>query len=125
MDDASATVLAANRAFYEAFEMASLEAMGEVWECSDRVVCTHPGWEPIRGWSAIAESWEAIFRNQRLQFIITNEHVLLNGDTALVSNDENLIDVGLGGTVTALNVFVAQGDRWQMVAHHGSPVIRA
>ena len=42
-------VLAANALFYDAFERRSLESMGQVWEHSERVVCTHPGWPILRG----------------------------------------------------------------------------
>ena len=124
--DLAASALAANRAFYEAFESSSIEAMSRVWEQSERVLCTHPGWETLHGWSPIADSWRAIFNNQTLQFIITNEHVIVQGDTAVVSNDENLISGGLGGTVAALNVYVAGDDGgWRMIAHHGSSVMRS
>jgi hypothetical protein len=57
------------------------------------------------------------------------------GDTAWVTLDENILqaagvteddddgDVPLSGArVAATNVFVRDGDRWQMVVHHGSPV---
>src|SRR4051794_15979367 len=36
-------VLAANSAYYEAFEMCDMDAMSDVWEHSDRATCTHPG----------------------------------------------------------------------------------
>jgi ketosteroid isomerase-like protein len=120
-------VLAANRAFYEAFEARDIDAMSDVWEHSDRVVCTHPGWRSLRGWGAVSASWFALFRGpQRLQFILTNETVELSGGVAWVCVDENLIGAqGTGGTVAAVNVFVADSGRWQMVVHHGSPVASA
>ncbi|MEC8068528.1 MAG: nuclear transport factor 2 family protein, partial [Actinomycetota bacterium] len=43
MNDVNA-VLAANAAFYDAHESRDLAAMQAVWEHSDRVACTHPGW---------------------------------------------------------------------------------
>jgi ketosteroid isomerase-like protein len=119
-DDA---VLAANRAFYDAFEAGDLDAMSDQWEHSDRVVCTHPGWSTLRGWGAISGSWFALFNNgQNLQFIVTSEQVAVEGDTAWVTCDENLLGPGGGGTVAALNVFVRAGERWRLVAHHGCPV---
>ena len=45
-------VLEANQAFYEAFEARDIDAMSELWEHTDRVVCTHPGWATLRGWGA-------------------------------------------------------------------------
>ena len=72
MNAESDAVLDANRAFYEAFEQRDLDAMSDVWEHSDRVVCTHPGWTVLRGWGAVAGSWFAIFTGPTpLQFILT------------------------------------------------------
>jgi ketosteroid isomerase-like protein len=117
-------VLAANQAFYDAFEAADLDAMSNRWEHSDRVVCTHPGWATLRGWGKVVASWYAIFRNpQRLQFILTDASVVTSGDTAWVAVNENLLDGQVGSTVAALNVFVRHEREWLLVAHHGSPVL--
>lgn len=102
-----------------------MDAMSDCWEHTDRVVCTHPGWQCLRGWGAVAGSWFALFGGpQRLQFILTNDVVEVAGDVAWVTCDENLLDGDdVGGTVAALNVFASDGDgRWLLVAHHGSPV---
>lgn len=116
-------VLAVNQAFYDAHESRDLQAMGEVWEHSDRTVCTHPGWPILRTWPAIEESWRRILGGPgRNQFIVTNVAVSVEGDVAWVSCDENLVAAGLTGTVAATNVFVRTGDGWKLVAHHGSPV---
>ena len=121
--DAETEVRAANAAFYEAFEARDIDAMSEVWEHSDRVVCTHPGWQVLRGWGAVSGSWFALFRgDDPLQFILTNESVSVEGDVGWVNVDENLIGERIGGTVAALNVFAFDGQRWRMVVHHGSPV---
>ncbi|MDP1821016.1 MAG: nuclear transport factor 2 family protein [Acidimicrobiales bacterium] len=118
-----AAVRAAHRAFYDAFEERDLDAMSEVWEHSDRIVCTHPGWRTLRGWGAVSGSWFALFGGPNpLQFILTDEVVAVAGDVAWVSVDENLIGPDLGATVAALNVFQRDGGRWRLVAHHGSPV---
>ena len=92
--ESEADVLAANRAFYEAFEARDIDAMSESWEHSDRVVCTHPGWASLHGWAAVA--W--------------------------VTVDENLISETISGTVAAVNMFVFDGQRWRLVVHHGAPV---
>jgi ketosteroid isomerase-like protein len=116
-------VLRANRAFYDAFEARDIDAMSEVWEHSDRVVCTHPGWRILRGWGAVSGSWFALFGGpQRLQFILTNQAVSVAGDLAWVSLDENLLGERVSGTVAAVNVFVRSDDGWKLVVHHASPV---
>lgn len=126
-DPAELAVLAINRAFYEAFEAADFNAMSDLWVHEDRAVCVHPGWTALRGWAAIAASWVAMFDGpQQIQFIVTDEHVSVNGGSAWVSCDENLLTVGASATVNALNVFErsASGE-WRMVAHHGAPVMIA
>lgn len=120
---AEAAVRAAQRRYYEAFERRDLDLMSDVWEHSDRVACTHPGWRTLRGWGAVSGSWFAIFAGpQQLQVILTNETVEVAGDVAWATVDENLLDREGSGTVAALNLFVRDEDRWRLVAHHGSPV---
>lgn len=114
----------ANDAFYEAFERRDIDAMAAVWELSDRVACTHPGWTTLHGWPQVGASWRAIFNNPPMQVIVTNHHVVIGSDLAFVTNDENLIDTRGGGTVAALNAFALDGNRWRMIAHHASSVAR-
>jgi len=117
-------VLAANAAFYAAFEARDLDAMSQLWEHSDRVLCTHPGWATLQGWGKVAASFFALFQNaQRLQFILTNDTAEVMGDTAWVAVDENILDTGNATTVAALNLFTRDdaGD-WMMVVHHASAV---
>jgi ketosteroid isomerase-like protein len=118
----------ANLRFYRAFESGDIDAMSDVWHHGEQVVCTHPGWTTLRGWAAVAASWFALFHNgQHLQFIVTSEHAEVEGDLAWVTCDENILagDGGSGGTVAALNLYRRQGDRWLLLAHHGSPVARS
>jgi len=115
----------ANLAFYTAFEARDLESMSGLWEHSDRVVCTHPGWAVLRGWGQVAASFFALFQNdQHLQFILTNISAQSEGGVAWVSVDENILaEAQPVTTVAALNVFVRAGEGgWRMVAHHASPV---
>lgn len=118
------SVTAANSAFYAAFEARDLDTMSLLWEHSDRVVCTHPGWASLRGWAQVAASFFALFQNsQHLQFILTKGKAEVSGDVGWVSVDENILQSDSATTVSALNVFVrgAAGD-WLLVAHHASPV---
>ena len=129
-------VRSANAAFYAAFEAGDLDAMAEVWERSDRARVTHPGWPTLHGWAKVAGSWQAIFSGTPfIQFVLTDEDVLVVGDVAVVTLDENILqaagspdgggtDTGelSGARVATTNVFVRQDGRWRMVHHHGSPV---
>jgi ketosteroid isomerase-like protein len=123
--DALEAVRRANQSFYDAFEQRDLDAMSDLWEHSERVTCTHPGWPTLRGWGKVASSFFALFSgSQRMQFLLTNEHVEVDGSVAWVSVDENLLGDQGGNTVAALNVFTYQagGERWRLVCHHGSVV---
>jgi ketosteroid isomerase-like protein len=118
-----AAVRAVNRRFYDAFEARDLDAMSELWEHNDAVVCTHPGWRTLRGWASVAASWFALFGNpDQMQFILTEETVQVSGDIGWVTVDENLIAGDAGTTVAALNLFRRVDGVWRVVAHHGSPV---
>lgn len=121
----------ANSAFYAALESCDLDAMADVWEHSDRIVVTHPGWPMLRGWARVAGSWDAIFRNTGyIQFVLTDELITVVGDSAWVTLDENILqsaasDELSGSKATSVNVFVRDEDdasRWRMVVHHASPV---
>jgi SnoaL-like domain len=123
--EASEAVLAANHRYYEAFEAGDLDAMSDLWERSDRALCTHPGWATLEGWGAVAASFFALFQNgQQIQFVLTRERVTVAGGTAWVSLDENLLGDQGGVTVATINIFVAApgSEVWRMVCHHGSVV---
>jgi ketosteroid isomerase-like protein len=136
MQDDVDAVRAANGAFYSAFEAGDLDAMADVWEHSDRIAVTHPGWPTLRGWPSVAGSWDAIFRNTPyIQFVLTGDDVVVAGDVAWVTLDENILQATgspgggavdseelSGARVAAVNVFVRAQDGWRMVLHHGSPV---
>jgi len=117
-------VRSVNEAFYAAFEARDLDAMSDLWERSERALCTHPGWPTLRGWGPIASSFMALFQSgQSLQFILTESRTEVVGDMAWVSLDENLLGDQGGSTVAALNLFTRSGDgTWRLVGHHGSPV---
>ena len=56
-------VLAANRAFYAAFQSLDSEKMEALWLREQRIACIHPGWRKLSGWGPIMASWERIFDN--------------------------------------------------------------
>ena len=122
--DASRTVLEANQRFYDAHESRDIQAMCELWEQSDRITCIHPGWPILRGAEHVLESWRRILSGPgRNQFILTNETVTVDGNLAWVTLDENLVSGPSTSTIAATNIFARHGDRWLLVAHHGSPVM--
>lgn len=128
MNDREA-VVAANSAFYEAFESLDIERMQAVWLQDPRIVCIHPGWRKLLGWGPVMTSWERIFESAfEMKFDLGEMDVIISGDLAVVILEENLTQRGYDGIsrsqVLTTNVFERSGDRWLMILHHGSPVIQ-
>ena len=122
------SVLAANRAFYDAFESLDTEKMEAIWLRDPRIICIHPGWRKLSGWGPIMSSWEKIFDNTfEMKFELGDMEVMISGDLAIVVVEETLAQRGYDGTtksqVLATNVFERAGQEWFMVMHHGSPVM--
>ena len=56
----TAALLAANEAFYDAFDSGDMAEMAALWAAEHPVACLHPGAPPIHGREAVLESWRAI-----------------------------------------------------------------
>ena len=133
-------LLEANRRFYQAMAALDLEMMNEVWLHEDWVQCVHPGWSLLIGWDEVRASWARIFANtQRMRVEISAVWVRIEGDVAWVACTERVTSTferGFDqGLVQATNIFVQRPvpqeataggrtptQRWQMVAHHASPL---
>lgn len=127
MSSSIVDLLAANAAFYDAFESRSPEAMDALWSPSDDVSCTHPGWATLHGRTAVQASWRGILSGpQHLQFIVSDERAHVEGNVGWVTCVENLLaDDGPHGSASAVNLFRLEGHGiWRMVAHHASPVLQ-
>jgi len=121
-------VITANRNFYRAFESLDMEQMEKVWLKDRQIVCIHPGWRKLAGWGPVMESWERIFGGVfEMKFDIGDVDVIMTGDLAVLTAEENLTQRGYDGTmktqVLTTNVFERVGNEWFMVMHHGSPVM--
>ncbi|MBW4638278.1 MAG: nuclear transport factor 2 family protein [Gloeocapsa sp. UFS-A4-WI-NPMV-4B04] len=122
-------VLAANEAFYRAFEKKDISAMSIVWSQGTGSLCIHPGRNVLRGWKAISESWKQIFKNTsyieiETQIIATE----VRNNIAYIVLVETLLQVSRNRRVQAesmaRNIFERMGSSWYLVSHHGSPLLR-
>jgi ketosteroid isomerase-like protein len=131
-------VRAANAALYDAFETGDIDLMGALWLDDDHardVMCVHPGWLPVHGRGAVLRSWSMIMANTAyIQFVLTDVHVRVDGDVAVVTCGENMLtelpvtaadpSPGLaGGRAFATNVFRRTPSGWRLWIHHASPVL--
>lgn len=129
MTDTQIDVLAANEAFYRAFEKKNLEAMSLAWSQGTASLCVHPGRNVLRGWKQIRDSWELIFKNTKyLEIeveIITTE---IRDTTAYIVLLERILQASGGRTIKAesiaTNIFEQMAGKWYLVHHHGSPLVK-
>ena len=118
----SDAVLAANQAFYRAFNERDIRAMEQVWAEKTPVSCAHPGWSPLFGRQAVMASWNAIFGSaEPPQIEMAEPHVVIVDHTAFVICIEHLGDA----TICATNIFVEEKGTWRLVHHHGGPMSSA
>ncbi|MGI8501451.1 MAG: nuclear transport factor 2 family protein [Hassallia sp.] len=122
-------VLAANTAFYRAFEKKDIEAMSVVWSQGTGSLCIHPGWNVLRGWKEVRTSWEQIFKNTA--YIEINTDIItteVRDNIACIVLVENVFQVIEGRRIQAqsmaTNVFELLGGKWYLIHHHGSPIMR-
>jgi ketosteroid isomerase-like protein len=129
MSDERREVLAANEAFYRAFEKKDIEAISTVWSQGTGSFCIHPGSKALRGWKEIRSSWEKIFNNTRYIEIETEIIATeIRNNLAYVIVIENLLQIISGRRIQAqsmaTNIFEQMAGKWYLVHHHGSPLVR-
>lgn len=112
-------VLAANRAFYDAFNAKDVEAMAAIW-ADGEVTCIHPHRAVVTGREAVLHTWRQILENpDQGRIVFAAERPRIEGDAAVVAGRELVAGVPIAAT----NVFLRAGGRWRMIHHHGSPVL--
>lgn len=117
-----------NQDFYRAFERKNFAAMGSVWSSGIGVSCIHPGRPALKGWEAVGDSWEQIFKGTDYLEIETElVSTEVNGDLAYIILIETVFQVIRGQRMQArslaTNIFERMGQRWYLVHHHGSPLM--
>ena len=123
------TVLASNEAFYNAFSKRDITAMSLLWWQGTSSLCIHPGGRVLIGWEMIRASWESIFQNT--DFLeIELEIIKIEIDQALayVVVGETVLQSSRGRKLKAqsmaTNIFQKMAQKWYLVHHHGSPIMR-
>lgn len=129
MSNERSEVLAANEAFYRAFEKKDLDAMSTIWSQGTGSICIHPGRNAIRGWKEIELSWLKIFRNTTyIEIEIEIIVVEIRETISYVIVLENLLQISGGRSVQAqslaTNIFERMASKWYLVHHHGSPIMQ-
>jgi SnoaL-like protein len=120
-------VMDANARFYQAFNKGDLMLMQAVWLQGESASCIHPGWEVLKGFDTIIESWKKIFSgSENLEIKLSDIEVSGDDGMVWVSCQENLFALSTSGVqlskVHATNLFQKKEDHWKMVLHHASSV---
>ena len=114
-----AAVLAANAAFYAAFNARDADAMAALWATAAEVTCVHPGWNILRGREAVLASWRSFLGNaEQAKIVGAAEGAQIIGEVAIVVGRE----VVGGHPIAVSNTFLLQADGWKLLHHHASPV---
>ena len=121
-------ILTANEAFYRAFEKKDINAMSQVWSQGTSSLCVHPGWNILRGWKQVNNSWVKIFENTPyIEINIDIISIEIRENIAYIVLVENVMQVIKGSRMEAqslaTNVFELLGGKWYLVHHHASPVM--
>ncbi|VEP16596.1 conserved hypothetical protein [Hyella patelloides LEGE 07179] len=122
-------ILAANQAFYHAFSHRDIRKMNLLWWQGTTSLCVHPGGEVLMGWETIRASWESIFQNTE-SLEIDLEVIKIEIDQALahVVVRETVLQSSRGRSLKAqsiaTNIFQKMAQKWYLVHHHGSPIMR-
>ena len=122
-------VLEANQAFYSAFANRDPKGMNLVWWQGTTSVCIHPGGQILQGWEQIQASWSMIFRHtDSLEIDIEVLKVEIDHSLAYVVVQEMVLQSSQGRRVKApslaTNIFQKMAQKWYLVSHHGSPIMR-
>ena len=117
--ESEAAALAANEAFYDAFNQKDASLMDALWADTPDVTCIHPGWNLLQGREAVLESWRNILDNPGQPRIVTG------GATASVHGPLAVVvcrELVAGSPLVATNVFVLEDEAWKLLHHHSGPV---
>lgn len=122
-------ILAANQAFYDAFSQRDINSMSRLWWQGSTSLCIHPGGSVLIGWEEVRASWESIFNNtESLEIDIEVIKIESDFSLAYIVVREIVLQSSRGRKLkaqsTATNVFQKMAQKWYLVSHHGSPIIR-
>ncbi|ACK67027.1 conserved hypothetical protein [Rippkaea orientalis PCC 8801] len=127
--DDKSEILAVNEAFYRGFEKRDIKAVSQIWWQGSSSTCVHPGGNVLVGWDLIRSSWEVIFKNTDYLEIDTEViNVDIGQAIAYIILVEKVTQVNsnrrLDAQSIATNSFRKMAQKWYLVHHHGSPIMR-
>jgi ketosteroid isomerase-like protein len=115
----ASTLIAANDAFYDAFDMGDYNAMMEVWAAEHPIACVHPGSDALFGRADVMRSWRDILAaSSRPAIQSIRPRPMVFEEVGMVVCTEVLA----GARLAASNLFVMENGAWRMVHHQAGPL---
>jgi hypothetical protein len=113
------SLLAANDAFYQAFNARDLVAMEGLWARTVPVACVHPNTNALAGRETVMASWALILENPGQPRIAWG-----GAQASLIGSSGYVVcrELVQGHPLVATNLFVHEAGEWRIVHHHSSPL---
>ena len=123
---ATASVEAAEEAFYDAMQRGDLAAMMALWLDDEDAVCVHPNGARLVGIAAIRDGFTAMFAHGGVDVRPSDVRSQLGATLAVHNLVEKVLVSGAGGTqiveCVATNVYAKTPAGWRIVLHHAAAV---
>jgi len=120
-----ATPQDAEDAYYDAIEDSDLNAMLEVWEASEDIVCLLPMQPQVQGQGKIREAWGPLLQSGvKVDIEVLHIHWIEAGDLAIhyLREKVNIPDQPQQQPpIYATNIYRKDGSGWHMILHQNSP----
>src|SRR4051794_35368825 len=123
-------IMAADRAFYEAFSSRDIAAMKAVWADKPYAANIGPRSKEVTiGYASVLAYWSSTFETfSKIAVAPSNMHVQSDGKLAwIVGNETAELQPASGGNPVKFETLVTQvfekdGERWLLVSHHANAV---
>jgi ketosteroid isomerase-like protein len=123
-------IMAADRAFYEAFSSRDIAAMKAVWADKPYAANIGPRSKEVTiGYASVVAYWSSTFETfSKVSVAPSNMHVQSDGKLAwIVGNETAELQPASGGNPLKFETFVTQvfekdGEKWLLVSHHANTV---
>ena len=123
---ATASVEAAEEAFYDAMQRGDLAAMMALWADDEDAVCVHPNGARLVGIGAIRDGFAAMFSQGGVDVRPADVRTQLGATLAVHNLVEKVLVSGPDGTriveCVATNVYAKTPAGWRIVLHHAAAV---
>jgi len=114
----------AEDAYYDALESGDLDALLNIWDDADDIVCALPLRPLVMGRPAVTAAWREVLDAMPAIDLQVRHLQWIQGEDLAIHFAEELPEGPPGGPampVYAINVFRRGSDGWRLIAHQNAP----